>query len=306
MAIKIAFINNKGGSAKTTTLVNIAGAISNRYPEKKVLIIEGDAQGNASTSFKVNSSKVEHTVYGVFMGTVKAEDAVTETVRNVDIIPANTNMNFLEFDVMERFDQEQSRTIFDLIKTLNDKNVNVGELTYEQFEKVKPIKNSPTNSYFNMLEGKLDILDEKYDVILFDTPPELKAVTSSILAIADKAIIPFEPDIYAIDGIKNILHRIMSIKKEYNPNLEVAGILAVKVQKRTKLHSDIRASVMKYCMANKLRYFMSEIPSSIRFATATAYSGLPATLVNPKNEFTQSYFDLLDELISEKIIDWGE
>lgn len=302
MATKIAFINNKGGSAKTTTLVNIAGAICNRFPEKKVCIIEGDAQGNASASFKVSAVKLENTVYDVFMGNCSAKEAVVQAFQNIDIIPANTDMNFLEFDVMERFDKQQSRTVYEIIKTLNEKKVNVGELTFEQFSKINLVKSSPTNTYFNMLDGKLGEIDKEYDIILFDTPPELKAVTSSILALTDKAIIPFEPDIYAIDGIKNILHRIRSIQKEYNPKLEVAGILATKVQKRTKLHTDIRNSVMRYCMTNKIRYFMTEIPSSIRFATATAYSGLPATIVNPKNEFTQSYYDLLDELIEENII----
>lgn len=302
MAVKIAFINNKGGSAKTTTLVNIAGALSNKYPEKKVLIVEGDAQGNASTSFKVNTKDLQNTVYDVFMGNVTAEKTVIKAFENIDIIPAKSDMNFLEFDVMERFDRQQSKTIFGIVKQLDKSDVDISQLTFDQFLEINPVKNSPTNSYFNMLDGKMDELDKEYDIILFDTPPELKAVTSSILALADKAIIPFEPDIYALEGIRNILHRIRSIQKDYNPNLKVSGILAVKVQNRTKLHTDIRNSVMRYCIANDIRYFMSEIPNSIRFASATAYSGLPATISNPKNIFTQAYYDLLDELDKHDII----
>ena len=302
MAVKIAFINNKGGSAKTTTLVNIAGALSNKYPEKKVLIVEGDAQGNASTSFKVNTKDLQNTVYDVFMGNVTAEKTVIKAFENIDIIPAKSDMNFLEFDVMERFDRQQAKTIFGIVKQLDKSDVDISQLTFDQFLEINPVKNSPTNSYFNMLDGKMDELDKEYDIILFDTPPELKAVTSSILALADKAIIPFEPDIYALEGIRNILHRIRSIQKDYNPNLKVSGILAVKVQNRTKLHTDIRNSVMRYCIANDIRYFMSEIPNSIRFAAATAYSGLPATISNPKNIFTQAYYDLLDELDKHDII----
>lgn len=306
MAIKIAFINNKGGSAKTTTLVNIAGAICNRFPEKKVLIVEGDAQGNASTSFRVDSSKADNTIYDVFMGNRSAKESVIQAFQNINIIPANTDMNFLEFDVMERYDRIQSKMTFDLIQQLTEQNIDFAQLSYEQFEAIKPNSFSPTHNYFNMLEGKLDELEEEYDIMLFDTPPELKAVTSSILAIADKAIIPFEPDIYAVDGIINILSRIRSIQSEYNPNLEVAGILATKVKIRTKLHSDIINGVMRYCMEEDLRYFMTQIPSSIRFATATAFKGLPATIANPKNDFTQSYYDLLDEMLSKKVIDWSE
>lgn len=304
MAIKIAFINNKGGSAKTTTVVNLAGAISKEYPNKKILIVEGDAQGNASTSFKINSSKIKDTIYDVFIGNREAENVIVNAFKNIDIIPANTDMNFLEFDVMERYDRQQDRIMYDFISDLTNRDVDFKQLTYEQFVQNRPNVMNPTNNYFNMLEGKVGVIDSLYDIILFDTPPELKAVTSSVLAIADKAIIPFEPDTYSVHGIMNILSRINSIQKDYNPNLEVAGILATKVQKRTKAHTDVMNEVMKFCMKNNLRYLLTEIPRSIRFVDATVFQGFPATLVSPENSFTQSYYELLDELLDSKIIDW--
>ena len=302
MALKIAFINNKGGSAKTTTLVNLAGAISKKMPNKKILIIDGDAQGNASTSFKIDSSKMADTIYDVFMGNIEAESLIVPILPNIDIIPANTTMNFLEFDVMERYNKKQDRSMFDLIKSLSRKQVDFDQLSFAQFQKVIPKTLSPTSNYFNMLDGKLDEVDNKYDIILFDTPPELKAVTSSVLAVVDKAIIPFEPDVYAIDGIINILNRVSSIQEDFNPNLEIAGILATKVKGNTKLHADIRASVMKFCMKNNIHYFQSEIPNSIRYASSIAKNGLPTTLGNPDNPFSQAYYKLLEELIDIKVI----
>lgn len=304
-ATMIAFINNKGGSTKTTTVVNIAGAISRMYPEKKVLIVEGDGQGNASTSFKIDSSKFEFTIYDVFMGNATMKDCITNAYMNIDIISANTDMNFLEFDVMDRFEKAQNKNIFNLIKMFAANGVDMDKLTYEQFVKAKPKELSPTSNYFNMLDGRMDEISKEYDVVLFDTPPELKAVTSSILAVSDKAIIPFEPDTYAIDGIVNILSRIKSIQEEYNPNLDIAGILAAKVKKNTKLHSDIRNGIMMYCMKHNINYFQSEIPNSIRFASATAYQGLPGTLAKQENVFVKSYYDLLHEMVDLNILPWA-
>lgn len=303
MATKIAFINNKGGSTKTTTLVNLAGALCNRFPNRKILIIEGDGQGNASSSFKnVKTNDLENSTYDIFMGNVKASEVVINAFQNIDIIPAKSDMNYLEFDVMARYEQTQDQNIFNLLKTFATNKIDMIKMTFDQFLKVKPKELSVTTGYFNMLNGKMDELDKKYDYILFDTPPEIKAVTSSILAVSDYAIIPFEPDSYAIDGIMNILSRIESIRKDYNSDLKVAGLLAAKVRKSTKLHSDIRRGIMMYCMNNDIKYFQSEIPNSIRFASATAYQGLPATLAKADNVFIEAYYDFLDELIDLGII----
>ena len=304
MAIKIAFINNKGGSAKTTTLVNLAGAIHERFKNKRILIVEGDAQGNASTSFGLSSDKINDTIYDVFMEKCDVADAVQNVLHNIDIIPANMDMNFLEFDLMERADDGQKHTLFNLMKLLDKEGIDVQAMTYEMFDEVIPEESSATYKYFNMLSGKLDAIEDSYDIIMFDTPPELKSVTSSILAVADIAIIPFEPDVYSIDGIVNILSRIRTIQNEFNPELKVGGILASKVKAQTKLHRDVRAKIKDFCNENDINYFKNEIPNSIRFASATAYMGLPATIAKPQNEFSKAYYDLLDELIKLKVIKW--
>lgn len=302
MAKKVAVVNNKGGSTKTTTIVNLAGALAMNKQDAKILIFEGDAQGNASTSFKINSNKVENSVYDVFMGNIPAEDAVMQAFGNIDIIPANNDMNFLEFDEMARFEDKNYVTMYNLMKQINDSDLDVSDLSIEEFTQLASKQEKPTDNYFNKLEGKLDGLDKVYDYILFDTPPELKSVTSSILSVADSVIIPFEPELYATDGLRNILSRITSIKEDYNNKLEIAGVLATKVKGNTKLHAEVTKVVMMFCMKNNIKYFETEISNSIRYADSNAQYGLPATIARPRNEFSQLYYALMEELMEINVL----
>lgn len=302
MAKKIALVNNKGGSSKTTTAVNIAGAYATKYPEKKILIAETDGQGNATRSFNLRAKSFEKSMYDVFMGNHKAEEVVVNALDNIDIIPANGDMNFVEFDLMATYEIANSRGVYSAIKELTPQQFN--DMTMEDFEGYVDDKVSVklTDNYFNMLEGKFDELDKEYDLIIFDTPPEIKAITSSVLSIADHVIIPYEPDTYSVEGVINMLGRIQSIQERYNSDLAIAGILAVKVQSRTLLHGEVRNRMMKYCMKSGINYFDSEIPNSIRFASSTSFNGLPATITMKDNTFVQSYYDLLEELVEKDIV----
>lgn len=302
MATKIALINNKGGSAKTTTAINLAGAYANRFPERKVLIAETDGQGNATSSFSLKAKTFENSMYDVFLGNYNPEDVVINAFQNIDIIPANGDMNFVEFDLMATYEIRNSKNIHSLLLNTNFEDIkDMSPNEFHQFIDDNTEKRL-TDNYFNMIDGKFDELDKEYDLIIFDTPPEVKAITSSVLSIADRVIIPYEPDSYSIEGVVNILGRVSSIKERYNPKLEIGGILAVKVQNRTNLHVEVRNRMIKYCLRRNIYYFESEIPNSIRFASSTSFNGLPATITAKDNKFVKSYYDLLDELIEKEIV----
>lgn len=308
MAQKIAFVNNKGGSTKTTTTVNIAGALHRKFPNAKILVVDGDGQGNAGRTFKINPNKISNTIYDVFMGELKPEDVIIEGVfDNIDLLPANSDMNFFEFDKMIDYEENFKKGTHELIKELSKRNVDMENLLFEDWQDLIPVDLSMTQNYFNLLDGKFDELDKMYDFILFDTPPEVKSVTSSIISIADQVVIPFEPDIYSVDGIVNIMERIKIIKKDNNPNLNIGGLLPVKVNARTNLHNEVQAQVFRYASLNKIPFFGVFIPMTIKFANSTAHKGLPATLSTTatakKDKMIQSYFDLLDEMIDKKVID---
>lgn len=300
MAIKLTLNNTKGGTTKTTSAVNLAGALMKVYPSKKTLIVDTDGQGNVSTTFNLSKKEYEEadTMYEVFINDFDPKEAIINLYGNIDIIPANSDMDYLDFDFMNLRRDDDIKDIYNLIQ----KNKEIINLDLNSFksEVQKVVKG---DQYFNLLKGKFDELDKEYDFIIFDTPPEMKAVTASVLALVDYVIIPFEPDAYSAEGISRLYSRILSVKKDYNPNLQVAGLLPVKVDLRTKLHNSVMLGITKFAMKNNIHYFDTLIPSSVRFATATA-SGLPATLVDTKstNKFTASYFDLVDELIDMKIL----
>ena len=291
MAVKLTFNNTKGGVSKTTSIVNLAGALLKTYPNSKILIVDTDGQGNTSTSFNLSKAKYEDTIYDVFIGEKDPEEVIINLYGNIDTIPANADMDFLDFDFMSETREQDIVSIYEFLS----KDKDVINLDYKDFRKALggQLKES---RYFNLLKGKFDKLDEIYDFILFDTPPEMKAVTSSVLAISDYVIVPFEPDAYSAEGISRLLRRILTIEKEYNHKLKIAGLLPVKVDKRTKLHNEVMLQVLKFANKNGINHFDTTIPQSVRFASATA-SGLPATLLNKStSKFTESYFKLLEEM----------
>lgn len=310
MAQKIAFATNKGGVTKTTSTVNVAGAIHRLKPEAKILIVDNDGQGSASRSFNINPKKIEDSIYDVYMGNKTAEEVIVKDVfDNIDIIPANPDMNFLEFDKMKDYEENFTAGTFELLKGLTENRVDINKLKIDDWKRLIPDNLSMTKNYFNLLDGKFDELDKEYDFILFDTPPEIKSITSSVLSIADYVIIPFEPDVYSVDGIMNIIDRIKVIHDNYNPNLQIGGILPVKVNDRTNLHNEVLNQMMRLANTKNIPFFSTYIPLTIKFASATAHKGLPATLSsrrnNKKDVLINSYFHLLDEMQQRGIIDLG-
>lgn len=289
MAQKIAFANNKGGTAKTTSLVNIAGALHLKQPNAKILIIDTDGQGNAARSFNIDANDSDLSMYGVFMGQTNPVDAIYPHVfDNIDMIMGNNDLNYLEFDKMKKLSTESDSDLQD-----------------QYFNMLNGVIKRPTND----TDESHQYVDEMYDFIFFDTPPEMKAVTSSVLATSDYVIIPYEPDSFSIDGIVNIIERISDIRQNYNPDLKIGGLLATKYQRNTKIAPEVVMAVQNYANDHGVPFFSNYIPRSTTYAKSPAYKGLPATLslgdnrsTRKRNPLTDAYFDLLDEMIAKNII----
>ncbi|WP_461199339.1 ParA family protein [Enterococcus sp. N249-2] len=303
MAKKLAMIQNKGGSGKTTTTVNLIGALSVTEPDAKIALVGVDGQGNAASAFGIDPNSLENTMYDVFMGNCDVEEVIIHNVldRNIDIIPSNKDMNFLEFDDMARKEKIKDNRTYDFIQSFSSNPAGLLDLSKEELSSILNVGNTSEN-YFNMLQGKFDKIDKEYDYILFDTPPEIKSVTSSVISIADSVIIPFDPDVQSLEGIINILPRIQSLKTEYNPNLQIAGILATQIRSTIRLHAQLTKQVMMFCMQNGINYFETEIPMSSKFASIAANTGLPGTLVEADDKFIKSYYDLLSELKQKNVL----
>lgn len=252
---KIAISTNKGGVLKTSITTNLAGVLSEKH---KVLIIDTDNQGNAALSFGVNPDTLQNTLYDVLVDGLDPRVAIINVHRNIDILPSNDDMSFLEFDV----------------------------LTNQQ-DFPKP---------FSLLKNAMKWVEEEYNYILIDSPPTLGLIQGNVLSYASSVLVPFQPENYSMRSLVKILNAIKNFKEQHNPGLTVEGVIPTLVDQRTTLHSQVLQECRKYCIENNIQIFDTVIPKSVRFASSIAYEGKPATLTDKKNPIVSAYFDLLEEV----------
>jgi chromosome partitioning protein len=246
---------NKGGVLKTSITTNLAGALSK---EGRVLIIDTDNQGNAALTFGRNPDELETTLYDVLVDGADLKKAIINVHKNIDILPANDDMAFFEFDV------------------LSDRN------KYSQ--------------PFSLLKNALNPIQNEYDYILIDTPPNLGLVCGMVLSVADGVIIPFQPESYSMRSLVKILKAMEDFKTKHNSKLSVLGVVATLVDQRTTLHSHVLQECRKFCQQKGIRMFDTVISRSVRFASSVAYERLPSTLTEENNPVVGNYFDLLEEV----------
>lgn len=252
----IAISTNKGGVLKTSITVNLAGVLS--LQGNKVLIIDTDNQGNASLSFGLTPDEFNHTIYDVMVNNLNPDKAIIKAYDNIDILPSNDNMTFFEFDVLPNMNK------------------------YKQ--------------PFHLLKNNMKAIENDYDYILIDTPPNLGLTQGNVLAYANEVLIPFQPESYSMRSLVKIMQAIESFRVDHNPDLKILGVVATLVDLRTSLHSEILSECRKFCFENNIHMLNVIIPRRIRYANSIAYEGLPATLTTMNNDLVKSYHDLKGEI----------
>lgn len=251
---------NKGGVGKTSFVTNLAGAIIKKKRKARVLIVDTDAQGNASLAFGKNPKSYENTIYDVLVGASNIEDVIVNLKKGLDLLPSNVDMDFLDFDVLTN--QEKFKAPFHLFK--------------HPLERIK----------------------DRYDYILIDTPPAMGLTAGNVLVAADRVIIPFSPETFAVSGIVRVIDAINDFKQKQNPSLKIDGIVGMMVDSRTTLHSEMLAKARQYCDQNQYHMYNTIIPRSIRFASSTAYEGVPAVFSDASNPIVSAYFELMEEVLT--------
>ncbi|BBI30738.1 ParA family protein [Cohnella abietis] len=251
----LAVSTNKGGVLKTSITVNLAGLL---FKNKRVLIIDGDNQGNVALSFGHNPDSFTTTLYDALIDGADPREAIVNVHHNIDLLPSNDDLIFLEFDVLP------SRDKF--------------------------------GNPFLLLKELVDKLRGMYDVILIDTPPNLGLMQGNVLACADQVLIPFQPENYSMRSLVKILKAIGDFRKNFNPMLSVLGIVATLVDQRTTLHSTVIQECRQFSLEQRVRMFDTIIPKSIRFASSVAFDRLPATLAHPNHPVVAYYAELLKEV----------
>lgn len=250
-----AISTNKGGVLKTSLTTNLAGALSR---DKRVLIVDTDNQGNCLLTFGRNPDEADPTIYDVLAQGVPVQRAIQTVYKNIDVLPANDDMAFFEFDVLSNARKYP-----------------------------KP---------FELLRRAIEPIKANYDYILVDTPPNLGLTQGNALAFVDRVLIPFQPEHYSMRSLVKIIKAINDFREQHNPALSILGVVATLVDLRTTLHGQVLQECRRYCDQAGIKLFDTVIPRSVRFASAVAYDRLPATLADNKNPIVQHYETLLQEV----------
>lgn len=256
--------NNKGGVTKTTSSVNLAVAFAELLPDKKILLLDTDGQGNSSQSFGVNADLLETpTISDVFVGDATLDEIIFRPentgVDNLYLAPANIELSLLEFDYI------------------------LGRRKVER--------------HTFMLKDAIEQMKTEFDYIFVDTPPGLGLMAANYLYLPAKLIIPFEPETFAFTGLIRILDQIEDMQKD-NAKLGLIGILCVKVQLRTNLHREMIEETKRIAAQRGYQVLNTMIASSIKFANSVAYDQLPALLGEESTtEIVQSYKRLAQEIL---------
>ena len=254
----ISIINQKGGVGKTTSVINLAAGLSQQG--KKILVIDLDPQGNATTGLGLsNMNNSSETIYGVLNGTTEIIDVIKKTqFQNLDIITSNVDLSGLE------------------LETADDSNrafILKGKLT----------------SYLNNSGGI-------YDYILIDCPPSLSLLTVMALVSSNSLLVPLQTEFFALEGLTQLMKTIERIKVSLNPELSIRGILLTMYDKRNKLSFQVEKEARDYF--NK-KVYSTVIPRNVRLSEAPSH-GMPVLVYDKNCPGSKAYFNLTDEFLNQE------
>ena len=256
----ISVINQKGGVGKTTTVINLAAGLAQQ--EKKVLVIDLDPQGNATTGLGLsNLENSTDTIYGVLNGSKEITEVIKKTeFENLDMISSNVDLSGLE------------------VETANDGN--------RAF-----ILKLKLTAYLNNSRGS-------YDYILIDCPPSLSLLTVMALVSSNSLVVPLQTEFFALEGLTQLMKTIERIKVSLNPELRIRGILLTMYDKRNKLSSQVEKEARDYFNE---KVYSTVIPRNVRLSEAPSH-GMPVLIYDKSCPGSKSYFSFTDEFISQETI----
>jgi chromosome partitioning protein len=258
----LAVANQKGGVGKTTTAINLGTALA--ATGLKVLIIDLDPQGNASTGVGIAPDQRPRTMYDVLSGHCALADAIVETrVPGLAVVPANADLVGLESEIQA--DVNRPYRLRDAVAGLSAaRSVKPGEFPY---------------SY-----------------VLIDCPPSLNLLTLNAMTAAQAVLVPVQCEFFALEGISQLKDTIDQIRATLNPALEIQGVVLTMHDARTQFSREVADNVRAFFGA---KVYATMIPRNIRVAEAPSY-GQPILLYDAECIGSQAYIKLATEVIARE------
>ena len=254
----LSIINQKGGVGKTTTTINLAAGLA--LKDKKILVIDLDPQGNATTGLGLlNSESSDETIYGVLNGTKKISEVIKKTqFQNLDLVSSNVDLSGLEIETAS-----DSRRAFILKEQI---------MAY------------------------LKDFSDKYEYVFIDCPPSLSLLTVMALVASHSLVVPLQTEFFALEGLTQLMKTIDRIKINLNNELKIKGILLTMYDKRNKLSSQVEKEARDYF---KEKVYSTVIPRNVRLSEAPSH-GVPVLIYDKLCSGSKSYFNFAEEFLNKQ------
>ncbi|MBR0791215.1 ParA family protein [Bradyrhizobium manausense] len=255
----LALANQKGGVGKTTTAINLGTALA--AIGERVLIVDLDPQGNASTGLGIDRRNRSCSTYDVLIGEAPLREAVVSTaVPRLHIAPSTMDLSGLELELGTT--AGRAFKLRDAIGALNNNVSPEGDYTY----------------------------------VLIDCPPSLNLLTVNAMAASDAILVPLQCEFFALEGLSQLLQTVEQVRSTLNPNLSIHGIVLTMFDSRNNLSNQVVADVRQF-MGEKV--YKTMIPRNVRISEAPSY-GKPVLVYDLKCVGSEAYLRLATEVIQRE------
>ena len=254
----LALANQKGGVGKTTTAINLGTALA--AIGEKVLILDLDPQGNASTGLGIDRRNRRLSTYHVINGEASLASAVVETaVPRLCVAPSTLDLLGVELEIAHQ--RNRAHRLKSAIETL-------------------------------MRDGG----EDPFTYVLIDCPPSLNLLTINALAASDAVLVPLQCEFFALEGLSQLLKTVEQVRSTLNPHLSIHGVVLTMFDPRNNLSGQVVADVREF-MGNKV--YETMIPRNVRVSEAPSH-GKPVLLYDLKCSGSQAYLRLASEIIQRE------
>ena len=255
----LSLANQKGGVGKTTTAINLGTALA--AIGERVLIVDLDPQGNASTGLGIDRRSRNVSTYDVLIGEAPLRDAVVATaVPRLHIAASTMDLSGLELELGAT--RDRAFRLRDAIAALNT----------------------------NATE------DTDYTYVLIDCPPSLNLLTVNAMAASDAILVPLQCEFFALEGLSQLLQTVEQVRSTLNPNLSIHGIVLTMFDSRNNLSNQVVADVRQFMGA---KVYKTMIPRNVRISEAPSY-GKPVLVYDLKCVGSEAYLKLATEVIQRE------